>query len=105
MSSHSVMTRERAAILVVSGEGTSRGRLSTVMPLKCRAAPIAEGLARADRPPVVLGVGDLLVLPPNAPCRAYRWQHERAEATIFFAAYPLALRTTDARTLAGAMAG
>lgn len=46
--------------------------------------------AQPDRPPLVLGTGDLLVLPPNTRCRAYRWPRERAEATIFFAVYPLA---------------
>jgi uncharacterized cupin superfamily protein len=45
--------------------------------------------AQADRAPVVLGAGDLLVLPADTRCRAYRWPREREEATIFFAVYPL----------------
>jgi quercetin dioxygenase-like cupin family protein len=39
--------------------------------------------------PVVLDPGDLLVLPPNTRCRAYRWPRDRQEATIFLAVYPL----------------
>jgi hypothetical protein len=46
--------------------------------------------AQAECPPVVLGAGDLLVLPPNTRCRAYRWPRDRQEATMFFAVYPLA---------------
>lgn len=32
---------------------------------------------------VVLGSGDLLVLPPHTRCRAYRWPQDRQDATIF----------------------
>ena len=39
--------------------------------------------------PVVLGPGDLLVLPPHTQCRAYRWPRDRQEATIFLAVYPV----------------
>ena len=43
-----------------------------------------EGLA-----PLVLALGDLLVLPPNTRCRAYRWPRDRQAATVFFAVYPV----------------
>ncbi len=36
----------------------------------------------------VLGVGEVLVLPAEARCRAYRWPRDASEATIFVAAYP-----------------
>jgi uncharacterized protein len=36
----------------------------------------------------VLGAGELLVLPPEARCRAYRWPRDAIQATIFVAAYP-----------------
>jgi quercetin dioxygenase-like cupin family protein len=39
--------------------------------------------------PMVLGPGDLLVLPPHTRCRAYRWPRDRHEATIFLAIYPV----------------
>ena len=39
--------------------------------------------------PVVLEPGDLLALPPNTRCRAYRWPRDRQEATIFLAVYPV----------------
>jgi hypothetical protein len=35
-----------------------------------------------------LRAGDVLVLPANRRCRAYRWPREQREATIFIAAYP-----------------
>ena len=38
---------------------------------------------------VVLGPGELLVLPPHTRCRAYRWPRDRQEATIFLAVYPV----------------
>jgi hypothetical protein len=38
---------------------------------------------------VVLGPGDLLILPPRTRCRAYRWPRDRHEATIFLAIYPV----------------
>jgi quercetin dioxygenase-like cupin family protein len=43
---------------------------------------------RPDLPVRVLDPGDLLVLPPNMRCRAYRWPRERREATVFLAVYP-----------------
>ena len=36
----------------------------------------------------VLGPGELLVLAPEARCRAYRWPRDASQATIFVAAYP-----------------
>jgi len=36
----------------------------------------------------VLGAGEVLVLPPAARCRAYRWPRDASQATIFMAAYP-----------------
>src|SRR5574341_823643 len=37
----------------------------------------------------VLEIGDLLALPSNTRCRAYRWPREAREPTVFFAAYPV----------------
>ncbi len=39
--------------------------------------------------PVVLAPGDLLVLPPNTRCRAYRWPRKTRRATVFVAVYPV----------------
>jgi hypothetical protein len=39
--------------------------------------------------PVVLEPGDLLKLPSNTRCRAYRWPRDQQEATIFVAVYPI----------------
>jgi len=36
----------------------------------------------------VLGPGELMVLPAEARCRAYRWPRDASQATIFLAAYP-----------------
>ncbi|HEV2313710.1 MAG TPA: hypothetical protein VGR94_00255 [Candidatus Acidoferrales bacterium] len=41
-----------------------------------------------DTVPVVLGPGDLLVLPANTRCRAYRWPRKSRGATVFVAVYP-----------------
>ncbi len=41
-----------------------------------------------EQPGRVLGVGDVLVLPAGARCRAYRWPRDAREATVFVAAYP-----------------
>jgi len=41
-----------------------------------------------DQDDRVLGAGELLVLPAEARCRAYRWPRDASEATIFLAAYP-----------------
>ena len=45
--------------------------------------------AEVSRDRVVLDPGDLLVLPPNTRCRAYRWPRECHEATVFLAVYPV----------------
>jgi uncharacterized protein len=37
---------------------------------------------------LVLGVGEVLVLPADARCRASKWPHDADQATIFVAAYP-----------------
>jgi uncharacterized protein len=42
----------------------------------------------ADHDDRVLGVGEVLVLPPDARCRAYRWPRDAGQPTIFVAAYP-----------------
>lgn len=44
----------------------------------------------SDLSPCVLAPGDLLVLPPNTRCRAYRWPRDAEEATLFLAVYPAA---------------
>lgn len=36
----------------------------------------------------ILQVGDLLILPANTRCRAYRWPRDRKEAAVFLAVYP-----------------
>jgi hypothetical protein len=43
---------------------------------------------RPDLPPCVLECGDVLVLPPNTRCRAYRWPRDATEAAVFVAVYP-----------------
>jgi hypothetical protein len=42
----------------------------------------------ADQDDRVLAAGEVLVLPPQARCRASRWPRDAREATIFMAAYP-----------------
>lgn len=42
-----------------------------------------------DLSPLVLDPGDLLVLPPDTRCRAYRWPRDRKEGTVFLAVYPV----------------
>ena len=44
----------------------------------------------ADRADLVLGEGDVIVLPAGERCRAYRWPRDAREATVFIAAYPKA---------------
>jgi uncharacterized protein len=44
--------------------------------------------ASPDHDDRVLRAGELLVLPAEARCRAYRWPRDASEATIFVAAYP-----------------
>ena len=43
---------------------------------------------REDIPPRLLEPGDLIVLPPNTRCRAYRWPRTGKGATLFLAVYP-----------------
>jgi hypothetical protein len=43
---------------------------------------------RSDLPGCVLEPGDLVVLPANTRCRAYRWPRDAQGATIFLAVYP-----------------
>lgn len=43
---------------------------------------------REDIPPRLLEPGDLIVLPPNTRCRAYRWPRTAKGATLFLAVYP-----------------
>ncbi len=38
--------------------------------------------------PRILGPGEMLILPANTRCRAYRWPREVNEATVFLAMYP-----------------
>lgn len=42
-----------------------------------------------EQPARVLEPGDLLILPPDTRCRAYRWPRESNEPAIFFAVYSL----------------
>lgn len=44
--------------------------------------------SEGSSPSSVLGVGDVLVLPPGTKCRAYRWPRKSRRATVFLAAYP-----------------
>jgi hypothetical protein len=43
-----------------------------------------------DLAPRVLIPGDLMVLPANTRCRAYRWPRDSQAATVFLAVYPQA---------------
>ena len=43
---------------------------------------------RPDMSPRVLSPGEMLVLPPNTRCRAYRWPRTAHEGTVFLAVYP-----------------
>jgi quercetin dioxygenase-like cupin family protein len=43
---------------------------------------------RADLSPCLLSAGEMLVLPSNTRCRAYRWPRDVNEGTIFLAIYP-----------------
>jgi len=42
---------------------------------------------RTDLMPCMLAPGDLVLLPPETRCRAYRWPREVKEATVFLAVY------------------
>jgi hypothetical protein len=43
---------------------------------------------RSELQPCALEPGDMLVLPPEMMCRAYRYPREAKEATIFLVVYP-----------------
>ncbi|HEX5190212.1 MAG TPA: hypothetical protein VFW16_11755 [Streptosporangiaceae bacterium] len=43
----------------------------------------------AGRADLVLGPGQVIVLPAGERCRAYRWPRDASEATVFVAAYPV----------------
>jgi hypothetical protein len=54
---------------------------------------VVQGLLRVEFErsglvPCILHPGELLVLPANTRCRAYRWPREAKEGTIFLAVYP-----------------
>lgn len=44
--------------------------------------------AHPDFQSCILQPGDIVILPPQTPCRAYRWPREAEQATIFLAIYP-----------------
>ncbi len=44
---------------------------------------------RPDHSPRVLSAGEMLVLPANTRCKAYRWPRKARQATIFLAVYPI----------------
>ena len=67
--------------------------LIAVMQGQVRVEFAQEGLV-----PVVLGPGDLLVLPPHTRCRAYRWPRDQREASIFLAVYPTERNSSSAGT-------
>jgi hypothetical protein len=49
-----------------------------------------EAASAEDR---VLGVGDVLILPPRTRCRAFRWPRTQASPTTFVAVYRPPART------------
>ncbi len=44
---------------------------------------------RSDLEPRLLKPGELLILPANTRCRAYRWPREAKQGTVFLAVYPI----------------
>ncbi len=42
---------------------------------------------RVKRSPLILLPGDILVLPPDTPCRAHRWPRSARKATVYLAVY------------------
>ncbi len=42
----------------------------------------------------ILEPGDMLVLPPKTPCRAFHWPRDDGKETIFIAVYPKAIGKT-----------
>ncbi len=45
----------------------------------------------------ILGVGDVLVLPPQTRCRAYRWPRDSRGPTVFLAIYPISRSGSSSR--------
>jgi hypothetical protein len=43
---------------------------------------------KQEMPPQILNIGDMLVLPSDTRCRAYRWPRDREGAAVFLAVYP-----------------
>ena len=61
---------------------------------------VVQGMLKVEyeRPDVssrVLKPGEMLILPANMRCRAYRWPREAGEATVFVAIYPLSISNTS----------
>jgi quercetin dioxygenase-like cupin family protein len=52
-----------------------------------------------DEEAAIMQPGDVLVLPPNCECRAYRWPRNEPEATIFIAAYPTTRNTLEGSSI------
>jgi hypothetical protein len=50
---------------------------------------------RPDLSSRVLKPGEMLILPANTRCRAYRWPREAGEATLFMAVYPLSINNSS----------
>jgi hypothetical protein len=44
--------------------------------------------AASNLPDLTLQPGEVMVLPPDMQCRAYRWPRDAVQPTVFFAAYP-----------------
>jgi quercetin dioxygenase-like cupin family protein len=45
---------------------------------------------REDNPALVIEAGDMLMLPANTRCKAYRWPRDAETAAVFVAVYPTA---------------
>jgi uncharacterized protein YjlB len=63
----------------------SSGEIDLILVIQGQLRFEFESPSQPDR---VLSVGDVLVLPAGARCRAYRWPRDASEATVFVAAYP-----------------
>jgi hypothetical protein len=64
----------------------SSDQIDLILVLQGRLRFEFEAAGRGD---LVLGPGDVIVLPANERCRAYRWPRDASEATVFVAAYPV----------------
>lgn len=51
--------------------------------------------------PMILEPGEVMILPPNTRCRAYRWPRENEEASVFFAVYPIGVESNGQRQTNG----